>query len=188
MSSSSSSASPSSSTTTAQVTVSSGGVVIKTLFSETHLSLVQKMMYATDYWRQLFSAHNLFTCDTDGRRCECKTFFCEAVWNGRFRSLCDEIGEFYFYIFGLVNRPSPDLLHPRSERFSEVLAEYGRRAAEIVEWQAVHTASEETFLYGRLCRVCRSTALTFKRQALDLVTGGDLSGQGSPVVAATVRR
>lgn len=144
-------------------------VVIKTFFTFDHLKKAEEMKTGAQFWVNLFSIHNLFTCDSDDRRCPCKRFFNGRVWRERFDGLRDDISDLYFMLYDLLKAPHPDLLLPRSERFGELQALYNIRSAEILSWQGIHASYEEAMFTRRLCGDCRIAAEEYKHAALEFL-------------------
>mgnify|MGYP006896906202 CR=1 FL=1 len=155
-------------------------VIIKTFFTFTHLKKAEEMKIGTQFWLNLFSVHNLFTCDSDDRACPCKKFFNGDVWRERFEAFVSEIEDLYYCIYDLLKSPHPDLLLPRSERYGELQALYNVRSAEIVSWQGIHASYEEAMLTRRLCQECKTISANFKQQARDFLLRVDPTPRHPP--------
>ena len=125
-----------------------------------HRSLVKTMSITCLFWKDLFSLHNLFTCDKDGRGCSCKNFFNPTTWTSEYEDLASEIEDWSEAIDEFLDRR--DFLFEESERFDDLHNIYKAKNSLLVEWQAHHAYNEHMFLFGQLCHACSQEADNYR--------------------------
>lgn len=155
---------------------------VKSTITPTHLSIVRNMSIAALFWKDLFSLHNLFTCDKDGRECRCKSFFNSVTWTTDYEPLAIEIDDWSEGIEDFLNRR--DFLFQESERFDELHSIYKARNSLVVEWQAHHAYHEHMFLFGQLCQACSEEADNYRVTSWSLLNPS--SDQDSSLAKPTV--
>lgn len=160
------------------VTIAEENLTVITTITPTHRQLVKTMAITSLFWKDLFSLHNLFTCDRDGRECHCKDFFNSDIWQSDYEHLAAEIEQWDRDIGDFLDRRN--FLFAESERFDEIFNIYKERCSRVVEWQAHHAYNEHMFLYGQLCHACSEEAGNYRVASWDLLSPSSTSNPSSP--------
>lgn len=164
---------------------------VRFAYTFSYLKQVNKMVTGVRFWHNLFTIHNLFTCDTDGRRCRCKTFFNGRVWVQRFAELADDVTQLSELIQKGIGRPEVQAFQHITTRMIHARSIYDSLNFLVTDWQACHAAHESKMLESRLCRECWMTSNACQFEAQDLLIGsaeGKDDANDSNYYSAKLRR
>lgn len=142
---------------------------VRFAYTFSFLEQVNTMRAGMRFWKNLFVVHNLFTCDTDARRCRCKTYFNGRVWLEEFAELHDDINQLSEIIQQGIAQPDVREYQPVTTVMIHSRAMYDSLNFRVTNWQAVHAANESRMLESRLCQDCWSDSHDCKTEAVDLL-------------------
>jgi hypothetical protein len=142
---------------------------VRFAYTFSFLDQVNVMRAGMRFWIDLFAVHNLFTCDTDERRCRCKTFFNGRVWMDAFAGLDEDLDRLSELVEQGIAQPDVREFQTVTDSMIQSRTRYDGLNYRVTKWQARHAAKESAMLDERMCSECWSATYGCRKEAQEIL-------------------